>query len=109
MKLWTWQTLDFDLTRGTVEHGRSEVHAGLPGLAVAQDEIFRRLGVDQIIWCHVRKQDSTWFNSTATPPRCEWELDVPFREVIEITQLHRVLDIRVPDEGSCRPASPLAS
>jgi hypothetical protein len=32
MKLWTWQTEDFDLTHGKVIHGRSEIEAGAIGL-----------------------------------------------------------------------------
>jgi hypothetical protein len=84
MKLWTWQTEDFDLTCGKVIHGASEVEAGAPGLRQAQAELFRLLGEDQIIWCFVRKVDSQWLSSPTVPRRLEWELNVPIHEVIEI-------------------------
>ncbi len=78
MRLWTWQTRDFDLTntKEKVDHTKSKYYGTGNGIPEAYEELHRRLGRDQLIWCYLHREDHS-----ETPITCEiereWELEAP--------------------------------
>src|SRR4029450_6957865 len=81
MKLWTWQTPDFPLTSGRVDHSRSRYYQSLPKIQSAYAELARHIGTCQIIWCYVRPDE---YKREAGNSRVEWVLDVPDNNVLAI-------------------------
>lgn len=73
MRLWSWHTPDFSLIEGKVDHTKSKYYRKYPE---AYEELHRRLGTDQLIWCYLRREDHTETPITCETER-EWELEVP--------------------------------
>lgn len=76
MKLWTWQTRDFSLHNGLIDHNKSEyVQNKELYISDANKKLFSLLGTNQVIWCYTRKKQP-WRK------RVEWSLDVPLGDIL---------------------------
>jgi hypothetical protein len=74
MKLWSWQTPDFDLTSGKVDHSKSTYYQDIPGYHLACPTLWEILGTNQIVWCYT-KQNRHYYSGDDC--NVEWILDVP--------------------------------
>ncbi len=77
--LWTWQTPDFSLLTGRVDHEKSEYVQTVRGVREAYVELAHRLGTDQLIWCYTVSDE---YDSLPGNTRVEWVLDVPVSSVL---------------------------
>ncbi len=80
LPLWSWQTPDFSLIRGTVDHGRSIFKKEHSGFEKSCKELSERLEIDddQFIWCFTYPKEQ-WQG------RERWELEVPKHRVLAYT------------------------
>ncbi len=81
MQLWTWHEPDFSLVEGKVNHERSEYFTTVCGVPEAYQELCKRLGTDQFIWCYTRGNEH---NQLPSQTRIEWVLEVPKSEFLAI-------------------------
>lgn len=95
MKLWSWQTPDFSLVDGTVDHTRGEYYRDTQNVPEAYDKLSQLVGTEDWIFCYIRRNDHS------DPPsggnRCEWELDIPQDEILRFLDdvvWNSILDIR---------------
>lgn len=79
LQLWTFQTQDFSLTEGCVDHSKSEYHRMVQGVPLAYQKLADLLGTDQIVWCYT---DRTDYKKTGVS-RTEWVLEVPESEILK--------------------------
>lgn len=91
MRLWTFQSPDFKLTSGTVKSQLSE-YADQQNIMTAYAELHRRIGTNQIVWCHVRNPQG---GDRPIGKVC-YLLDVPRAEVVLVNAYiwNRILGIR---------------
>jgi len=78
LPLWSWQTPDFSLIKGTVDHWQSIFKKECSGFEKSCKELFERLGTDQFIWCYTYPIEQ-WQD------RERWELKVPKDRVLTYT------------------------
>jgi hypothetical protein len=81
MKLWTiHDTYDFKLSKGHVDHSKSDYYNNTPGVKEAYYKLWPLIQVPdgQIIWCYTRKED---IRKTGTP-KIKYTLKVPEDSVI---------------------------
>ena len=74
ISLWSWQTRDFSLEEGIVNHTLSEFDKTHRGYRKSCKELSKRIGTDQFIWCDTH-DGTTWQN------RVKWGLKVPEHRV----------------------------
>ena len=79
LSLWSWQTPNFSLTGGTVDHRLSEKEKTVSGLPQSRKELSELLDTDQFIWCYTYPNKEQW------PGRVRWELKVPKHRVLKYT------------------------
>jgi hypothetical protein len=94
MELWSWHSPGFSLLEGQVDPARSPYAKSVPGVPAAYGELARRLGTNQIIWCHtlpnqhLRVPGQEWV---------EWAIDVPPDRILALTDglvWNRILGIK---------------
>ena len=80
LPLWSWQTPDFSLTEGTVDHRLSIFKKEHSGFEKSCKELSEQLGIDddQFIWCYTYPKEQ-W------QARERWELEVPKHRVLAYT------------------------
>lgn len=93
VRLWSYHTKEFSLTEGDVDHVRSRYYQESCQIRKAYDDLFHRLGEDQIIWCHTNQGE---YKRTGIP-KVEWVLDVSESDVIAFVDgfiWNRIIGIR---------------
>ena len=78
MELRSWQTPDFDLTSGKVDHSKSYYYKETPGYSRACLKLWELLGTNQIIWCFTDKDEHRYLGVGAN---VEWVIDVPRSDI----------------------------
>lgn len=94
MKLWSWQTPDFSLVRGTVDHAKGEYYRDTPNVPEAYDRLSQRVGTKDWIFCYIRRENHMVLSNGN---RCEWELDIPQDQILcflDDVFWNSILDIR---------------
>lgn len=102
--LWSWQTPDFPLFEGTVDHRLSTFKKEHSGFEKSCKELSERLGIDddQFIWCYTYPKEQ-WQG------RERWELKVPKHRVLAYTcnvAWHWILAHNGNDYTKCLPPEP---
>lgn len=99
--LWSWQTPNFSLTGGTVDHRLSIFKKEHSGFEKSCKELCERLEIDddQFIWCYTYPKEQ-WQG------RERWELEVPKHRVLAYTcnvAWHWILAHNGNDYTKCPP------
>lgn len=94
MKLWTWQTPDFRLFDGRVDHNRSYYYQTVEGVPSAYKKLAELIGTNQLIWCYTVPDQRI-----VLPCHTEVELilDVPRESILAFVDevvWNRILGIR---------------
>jgi hypothetical protein len=107
MRLWTWQTADFDFASATRDISLSDQYEHERVKAAAL-ELQQRLRTSNFVWCFARKCDSEWANLPCFKRRGKWELNVPRYGIIRLvkhTVWEKLINIDGPAHapGQCEP------
>ena len=81
MKLWTWHTSDFDISRDRVDLSRSYYHENAEGIPQKYEHVFDRLKTRDIVWCFT--VETPWAsNQTSANHRVRWTLNAPVSGIL---------------------------
>lgn len=104
LPLWSWQTRNFSLLEGVVDHSKSIFNDNHPGFTKSCKELSEQLcpKTDQFIWCYTYPKKQ-W------QKRERWELNVPKDRVLAYTcnvAWHWILENNGNANTKCRPPEP---